>query len=224
MKSRFMILSHPVDTDTPLYGNTPKPEITPIKSIGNGDSSDTYMINICNHSSTHVDAPSHFVHGGRRISDYSIDELTFKNPIIIDIPKKEGDWIEKEDLKGLNFSNNDCILFKTGFGKYRTNDVYRLNNPGIAPEVIIFIRKNFHTVSCLGLDSISISGFKNRERGRESHKVAFKKDEQFGKPLLVIEDMDLNPVKENKLRQIVVIPWFIKKIDSAPCTVLAEVV
>lgn len=219
--NRFLNLSYILDSDTPLYGNTPKPEISNIKSMDKGDSSNLYEIKVCNHSGTHVDAPLHFVKDGRPLSDYSLDELIFQKPLLVDIPKKAGEWIEKEDIEKLELSGVNCLLLKTGFGKYRNEEIYQKNNPGISPEAILFLREKYQNIRCLGIDSISVSGFQNRPRGREAHKVAFEKREKLGKPLLLIEDMNLSLVVD--VKKLLVVPWLIRGIDSAPCTVLAEV-
>jgi len=222
--SRFLNLSYMLDSNTPLYGNTPKPEISNIKSIDKGDSSNLYEIKVCNHSGTHVDAPLHFVKDGRPLSDYSLDELTFQKPLLIEIPKKAGEWIEKEDIEKLELTEIDCLLFKTGFGKHRSDNIYRLNNPGISPEAILFLREKYKSIRCLGIDSISITGFQDRPRGRTAHKVAFEEKKGLGKPLLLIEDMNFSVINTTKtIKKIILVPWLIKNIDSAPCAVLAEV-
>ena len=40
----------------------------------------------------------------------------------------------------------------------------------------------------------------------------------------MVEDMDLLAInKKTKIKRIVIAPWLIEKIDSAPCTIYAEV-
>lgn len=184
----------------------------------------TYLINVENHSGTHVDAPGHFMEEGKIISDYSPDELVFNNPIIVDIPKGQNELIKIWDISKIDFKDTDCILFNTGFGKFRESDrkKYLTQNPGISPEVIYFIRKNLKNVRCIGIDCVSMSSYQNPESGEEAHLNAFEKNVEFGEPLLLIEDMKLDLVKNEDLESIIVVPWHIKGIDSAPCTVLAK--
>ena len=99
-----------------------------------------------------------------------------------------------------------------------------LTTPGISPEAILWLRQRFRKIRCVGIGSISISGFQDRTRGRKAHLAAFEKRSGFGEPLLVIEDMNLAVLKPSeKIQKITAVPWFISGIDSAPCTVLAEV-
>jgi kynurenine formamidase len=224
---KYRILSYQIDENTPIYGSTPKPTINPYRKISKGDGSNSCIITIHNHTGTHVDAPRHFIPGGKAISDYSFVDLIFNNPLLIECPTEPGKLIELEDIPTQELEGVDCLLLHTGFGRLRDRDkeIYRTQNPGISPEVISWLRKEYPAIRCICIDSISISSFMHRERGREAHTVAFIRREGFGEPLLLIEDMNLNTVSGNfQLRKVVVIPWQISGVDSAPCIVLAGVI
>lgn len=222
---KFLLLSYSINESTPVYGETPKPSILPLSQISRGDASNIAVLSIHNHTGTHIDAPKHFVDDGKAISEYSLDELIFKNPVVVDCIKNEESLITPDDLQhALNIlPKSDCLLLHTGFGKYRSEERYRTHNPGIAPETMLWIREKYPNIRCIGIDSISISSFQYRSTGREAHKAAFIIKERLGEPLLLIEDMDLNNVSDCKLKLIIVLPWQVKEIDSAPCSVLAEV-
>ena len=224
---KYRILSYQIDENTPLYGSTPKPIFNPYRQIPKGDGTNSYVITIHNHTGTHVDAPRHFIPDGRPISDYSFDELIFNNPLLIDCQKALGELIEPEDIHMQELEGVDCLLLRTGFWSFRdrNQEIYRTHNPGISPDVFLWLRKEFTAIRCIGIDSISISSFQHREQGREAHIAAFINHEGLSKPLLLIEDMDLKVLStDDKLRKVVVIPWQISGVDSAPCVVLAEVV
>jgi len=196
----------------------------PHKSIAAGDTSNVYTITVCNHTGTHVDAPAHFVSDGRHISSYSPEELIFLKPLLVDMHKGPNEWVEKEDLKKAKLKGADCFLIRTGFGALRGQEIYKTHNPGISPEAILWLRQEFGGIRCMGIDTISISGFQDRARGRKAHLAAFERRDDLGEPLLVVEDVNLAVFKSGKrIQKILVVPWFISGIDSAPCTVLAEV-
>lgn len=194
-------------------------------SVAAGSTSDTYAITVYNHTGTHVDAPAHFVPNGRRISNYSPEELVFRKPLLVDIPKGPGEWVEEENVKrAVKLKGADCLLIQTGFGDLRNQDIYKTHNPGISPEAIFWLRRKFQTIRCIGIDSLSISGFQDRPRGRKAHFAAFERRAGFGEALLLVEDMNLAALKAGiKIQKITVVPWSILCVDSAPCTVLAEV-
>ena len=224
MNSKYRLLSYPISIATPIYGSNPELKIMPHHSISNGDSSNSAIISVHNHTGTHVDAPKHFIDEGRPISDYSQDELIFKRPLIADCPKGEAALIMPVDLQHIShlFQTIDCLLLHTGFTKFRGEEKYRTHNPGIAPETILWIRKEYPNIRCIGIDSISISSFQHRNSGREAHKLAFVMKKDFGEPLLIIEDMKLELIKN--LTEVIVIPWQVQDLDSAPCSVLALVI
>lgn len=222
----FKLLSYMIDQKTPLYGNIPRPTVIPHSSISKGDTSNTFLLTIHNHSGTHVDAPNHFIESGRRISDYSLDELIFTKPFIWNFPLDEAHLIQTEDIVALSqyLGNVDFLLIHTGFGKFRNEDRYRTNNPGIYPETILWLRKNFPNIRCVGIDSLSISSFQHREIGRKAHRAAFIEEDDLGEPILLIEDMKLDEIWNKKVRRIIVLPWLVDGLESTPCNVLAEVI
>ncbi len=220
----YITLSYALEEASPVHIGLKEPEIIHNNQIVDEKGYNTYLIHVENHSGTHVDAPGHFVEDGKIISDYQPDELVFNNPLIVDIPKSPNELVKIWDISKLDFNDADCILFRTGFEKFHDNDPeeYLTQNPGISPEVIYFIRKNLKNVRCIGIDCVSMSSYQNPELGEDTHLNAFEKNKDFGEPLLLIEDMKLNNVKNEDLESIIIIPWQIKGIDSAPCTVLAK--
>lgn len=222
---KYRLLSYPVNAATPMYGSAPQPLLIPYRQISKGDTSNGYIFSLHNHTGTHIDAPRHFVENGKSISDYSLDELIFKHPVIVDCPKDSAMLITPDDLQEAShmFQMSDCLLLHTGYGQFRGKEKYRTHNPGIAPETILRIRKGYPSVRCIGIDSISISSFQYRIAGQEAHRAAFTEQPGLGKPLLLIEDMKLDIISNERLGRMVVLPWQIHGLDSAPCNVFVEI-
>lgn len=222
---KYTLLSYPINEDTPIHKSLPKPGIIPYSQIPKGDDFNSVIISIHNHTGTHIDAPKHFLDDGKPISEYSLDELVFKNPVVVECLKHDGLLIVPEDLQHASqmLQKSDCLLLHTGFGQYRNEERYLTYNPGIAPETILWIREKYQKVRCIGIDSISISSFQHTSKGIEAHKAAFRVKNGLGKPLLLIEDMNLSTLSNSTLKSVIVLPWQISGIDGAPCTVLAEI-
>jgi len=221
---KILLLSYPINDKTPIYGKNPKPLITQHTSIMRGDSASGFIIKLHNHTGTHVDAPRHFIPDGKAIWEYSPEELVFDNPLLLECLESPGGWVEVEDLEEANLEGIDCLFVHTGFGTCRGSEKYRTNNPGISPEAILHLRERFPKIRCLGIDSISISGYQDKKRGRRAHLAAFGRQKGLDEPLLLIEDMNLHAISQrDKLMRIILLPWQIFGIDSAPCTVIAEV-
>jgi arylformamidase len=222
---KFILLSHFIDNQSPYYVGTTKPSIKPNTQIKNGDDYNTYILKVGNHCGTHVDAPKHFIENGKNILDFDVNELIFNHPLIAVCHKGPNELIEIDNLKHYNLDEYDCILFRTGFGRYREEnlDKYLKENPGISPETVDWIRENHKNIRCLGIDCISISRYNDAEIAKKTHITAFKDENKYGSPLLLIEDMnlDLTKIRIDSIVQMIVIPWQVKGIDSAPCTVIA---
>lgn len=222
---RYIRLSHALEENSPVHIGLKKLEIIPNSQITEGGSYNSYIISLENHCGTHIDAPGHFIDEGRIITDYGPNELIFKKPLILELPKKEREVIRLEEIHEVNFEGRDCIIFRTGFEKHRESDpeTYLTLNPGIDPELIYWIRKYHPEIRCIGMDCVSISSYGKPEQGKEAHLNAFTEHKDMGEPLVLVEDMKLAKIEDlNSIETIIVVPWQIREIDSAPCTVIAR--
>ncbi len=224
-KMSYTILSHMLEETSPVHIGLKNLEITPRSQIAQGGGYNSYIIAVENHCGTHIDAQGHFMDGGKTISDYQPNELRFKCPLILDIPKGEEELIRLEEIYGHDLKDKDCLIFRTGFEKYRNvdADIYLKLNPGIDPDLIYWLRENYPQIRCIGIDCVSISSFSKPEQGKEAHLNAFVEKNGLGHPLVLVEDMKLGNIKNDTLESIIIVPWQIKGIDSAPCTVLAKI-
>lgn len=230
--SRYLRLSYNLTEDTPVHPDLTKIKITPKTQINEGADYNTSVITVENHSGTHVDAPAHFLKNGRPIFTYDPNELIFHKPIVFECPKKPDEIINPEDLAPLlgNFEGHDldfdCVLIRTGFGKYREKDpeMYLTKNPGVAPETAHYLRLKLPKLRCLAIDTVSMSRYGRMQEMIDLHQTAFRTQEDMDKPLLFVEDLNLRAIEHGMiLDELMVIPWQVEGIDSAPCTVLVKI-
>ncbi len=224
MPKNVILLSHFICKNTPLYGNSGKIEIIQDRSISKGDTCNTFSIVFSNHTGAHIDCPFHFDNEGKKICDYKITDFIFTNPALIDIPKNAGELIIPPDFeKKIIYKickKADILLIKTDFEKFRGTDKYILNNPGISEEAIRYIRLNFPNVRAVGIDTISISSYMQRQEGKKAHCAALCEKPE----ILLIEDMRLSEISmRDKLKKLYCIPLFIEEIDASPVTIFAEI-
>ena len=223
---QYITLSHALEETSPVHIGLKKLEIIPNSQVSKGGGYNSYIISVENHCGTHMDAPAHFLDEGKTISDYSQDELVFNNPLFLDVPKRQEELIKLEEISDFNLEGKDCIIFRTGFEKYRNEDpdTYLTLNPGIEPELVYWIRQNYPKIRFIGIDCISISSYGKPEQGRKAHLNAFMENEELGESLILVEDMKLDKIKNmESIESLIVVPWQIKGIDSAPCTVIAKI-
>ncbi len=216
-KKKHVKLSYIIDEKTPLYPGTPSFIFQEVKRIRDGDSCNTSLITISNHGGTHVDAPRHFFDSGRSISEYSLEELIFSIPRLIDCHKDPEEMIERKDLESKISKDCDLLLIRTGFYGYRNNDrhTYCFRNPALSPEAARWIRDDYPNIHAIGIDCISVSSYGSRNLGKETHKILLQSNGFDGPPVLILEDVDLSS-DLNGLKEVLVIPLCLTGIDSAP--------
>lgn len=219
MKTKLKYLSHSIGKTLPVYGNR-KVSIGLIsdKALKKGDSCNTFKFLMGNHWGTHIDSAAHFFKNARKISEYSPEELMFSHPCIVNVPLRKGRTITLDEIKDFVTPQNDIILIKTGFTRYRGKEIYSCNGPAVSPEIAGWVRTKRPRVRAIGIDFVSIGSYSDREVARKTHRAFLDPDEN-GLPLLLIEDMDLS-VSLATLRKIWVAPLLIEQVDSSPCTVL----
>ena len=210
--TEWVYLSPVLDKDSPAYGGK--------KSIQIESAKDFHCLN---HGGTHIDAPKHFFDRATSIDQHPASFWIFENPLLLDCPKEPNSQITIEDVKGLLYAEVSCLLIRTGFEKHRQTPLYWEENPGLDPELGLWLRENYPSIRMIGVDVISASAWKNRELGREAHK-AFLDPEGKGNPVLILEDMLLSSVKSNvRLHKMVVLPLRILGADGTPCTIVGNV-
>lgn len=218
MKYRY--LSYPLSQGMPVYGGKANLAIKARRSISCGDTANVYEFTIGSHWGTHIDAPRHFFNNGKCINDYPCSAWVFAAPQVINTPLRPaeilrlGKWVKTVNPLC------DILIFRSGWPALRRNRKYVEQNPGIHPEVAVYLREKFRNLRAVGIDWLSISSIRNRQLGREAHR-AFLNSKHKGRPLLLVEDMRVVS-KLSGLRRVIISPIVVCGIDSAPCTVIGE--
>lgn len=215
----YKLLSYPLSIDSPVYGAGDPASIEPVKQIKNGDSCNTYTVRLSNHCGTHIDAPRHFFDNGKPLDQYAIGDLIFEKPYVLERPKTDGDLLSAEDLKGI--PESDLLLVRTGFSIFRGQNKYWNNNPGISEAAARHIREYHPGIRAVGIDTISVTAYQNRDEGKKTHRVLLDPAAYNKRPLLLIEDMDLKGELKG-LKKVLAVPLYFRGADSMPCTVIGE--
>lgn len=210
----MVLLSHNLSPQSPMYGGGEGFVCKAKSQISAGDSSNTEFWRLPNHIGTHIDAPKHFIADGTALTDFPPDFWEFQNPQILDTPCRPSELILPSHVEKKIGIKTDILLLKTGFEQFRNEEIYWRENPGLSPELAVFIRENFPSIRAIGFDSISASSFQNREIGRAAHR-AFLGGEN---PVLLIEDMKFSGVPA-ELSRVLVAPIFVENTDGAPVTI-----
>lgn len=188
--------------------------------VSKGSPARVYRFSMANHCGTHIDMPNHFFGGARKASEYPAGWWFFGSPSVVELRLKPKEVLMCGEWCGRIGKRSDIVLFLSGWSKFRNRGKYIYQNPGIHPEVAVYLRRNFPDVRAIGIDWMSVSSYTNRPLGRKAHKAFLDPDGANG-PVSIIEDMNL-PRGLSGLKEVFVMPLLIGALDSAPCTVIGE--
>lgn len=112
------------------------------------------------------------------------------------------------------------MLLRTGFGVRRARAEY-LDNPYLTLDAAELL-SGVAGLRALGIDFLSVTNPRRRELGDEVHRVLLG-DAPDGKPLVIIEDLDLSQgAVIDRFRRVFVVPLYVEGVDGMPCTVFGE--
>lgn len=130
-------LSLPLGEETPIYPDDPEVKIRPWAFI---DRNGYYMnvLKLGEHSGTHVDAPAHFIPGGRTIDEMPLEKF-MGDAFVLDVRSGRGN-VRLDEVPDVGYYGR-IILFLT-------------NGRELSPEVALFLVAE--EVKAVGTDAMSI--------------------------------------------------------------------
>ncbi len=200
-----------ISADTPIFEGDPKAEITVAHSIADGEPYNVSQICCGVHTGTHVDAPNHFIEGGKRVHELSFDKL-LGDCLVVELDENVMS-IEAEHVSKLE--NVERILFKTRNSAFWNDKFFHKDFTYIAPEAAaILVEKGAKLV---GLDYLSVEKF--GAETFDTHITLLKNE------VVIIEGLDLREVPAG-VYELICLP--LKYIggtgDGAPArTILREI-
>ena len=212
-------LSHPLSSDTPLYGGVNDIKIQSNTVISAGDTANSLTLSLHNHSGTHVDVPYHFFNDGKKLTDYNASFWIFNHPVCVDVHGDDGSLVTYDKVVNQLNEETNLLLIRTGFEEFRGESRYWQKNPGLSVELAKELRSNHPSIRAVGVDVISITSRLRREEGRKAHQE-FLGNCYESDPIILIEDMALKNYCNN-ISSVIALPLVIESSDGAPCTVLA---
>ena len=154
----YEFLSHLLDPAAPHWPGTPAVAATQDTEIGDECPYASWTMTVPNHFGTHMDAPRHFVPGGIKITDLPIEYFTHDRVLFIEFPKGDAEGVMPEDLKPYEeeIKKVSCLLIRTGYEKYRTEDPTRYGtlSPHVHPETCKYLVETFPDHIALEEESI----------------------------------------------------------------------
>lgn len=151
---QYIDLSITIQSNMPYYPGDPAPSVAPALTIAE-DGCHVMHLNIGSHTGTHVDAPSHFIPGGKTIDTIPLDRFIGRG-LIISLPNlNEYHSISLADISPYadKLADADIVLFHTGWmDKAGTDAFYK--HPVISKEVAKLLAAS--QIKAVGVDMLNV--------------------------------------------------------------------
>jgi len=184
-------------------------KIHKIQSIAKGHSANVTQIDMSVHTGTHIDAPIHFIKGGKAVDQLSLNKLLGKC-YVYDIGRV--DVIDVNILNKIVIPKNvKKILFKTKNSNLWRKKKFYKKYVALTKDAAKWITKK--RIDLVGIDYLSIQRF--NERNNETHKILLSKG------IIILEGLNLQNIKQG-VYELIVLPIKIKDSDGAPARAILK--
>jgi arylformamidase len=191
------------------YPGNPAFELTPVKRIAAGDSSNTSRVVMGTHTGTHVDAPLHFF-DGRPGADGLALELLIGRARVIDLPHRGG--ITEKHLASAGLREDLRVLLRTpNSALWNSSEGFHSDYTYITEGGARFLVDQ--GVKVVGVDYLSVEEFK--KAGAPAHRAL------LGSGVIVIEGLNLSDVDAGQY-EMYCLPLRLANGDGAPARVVLK--
>ncbi len=208
MKNKYFDVTVPLKSGMMHWPGDPEINIYKVASFENGDGVNISGMNLGLHTGTHMDAPFHFINGGKDIASVSPEILIGPARVIY---IKHQEYIGIDELKEHKILPGERILFRTKnsdrewFNNEFSSDYVYLNKDGA--EYLVSLK-----IKIAGIDYLSIAEFK---KGSLVHRILLKSG------IWIIEGLYLSNVPEGHC-EIYALPLRIPGADGSPLRVILK--
>ena len=206
----YIDLTHVLEEKTPMYPGLESPKIKILSSIASRGCMIS-SVSFISHTGTHMDAPCHFIKGGRTIDAIGINELIAR-PVIIKLAPNQKN-IRKEDIipYEAKIDEKTVLILNTGIDKKYGTRQYFNDFPTLTDEAAVWIAKKRPAI--VATDASSVDPVNSKEK--------FIHRTLLGMNIILVESItNISLIKED-FHVCLFIPLKIKGIDGSPCRAFA---
>jgi len=181
----------------------PGVRIRKVKEISRTGSSTLSLLSMGSHTGTHMDAPAHFLKGGRTMDRLPLEAVVGPARVI---PIRDPREIRVEELRPYRIRRGERILFKTRNSTrcWKTNSFVRdfVHLTAESARLLASLK-----LRCVGVDYLSVGGYK--KDGAQVHRAL------LGAGIWIIEGLDLKDARPGRY-ELICLPLKIAGGDGAP--------
>ncbi|WP_027622534.1 cyclase family protein [Acetivibrio clariflavus] len=199
---RIIDISGTINNRTTLWPGDEGITLDRIKNMESGDACNLSVLHIGTHTSTHVDAPLHFITRGSDISSVNLNKfIGFAKVFNISAQ----DCIKASDLSRLDINIGDIVLFKTRNSSLDMNGLFHKEFVYLDESAARFLVDK--KVATVGIDYLSVENF--YADNAVTHKLLLQNE------IGIIEGLRLNDVQEGEYF-LSCVPLKIEGADGSP--------
>lgn len=208
---KYIDISVAIRPDLPVWEGDPSVSVVRESSIAAGDGVNVTRLNMGAHTATHVDAPLHFIDGGRGVDRLDLSVLIGPAWVAeLDVPREIG----AADLQRAEIpAGTERLLLKTHNSRLWSEKpaIFDEDFIGISVEGARWLIE--HDVKLVGIDYLSVERFDSVMHGAPVHKML------LGAETILIEGLNLSEVQPGAYR-LLCLPVKIANADGSPCRVV----
>jgi len=203
-------ISRKVNEETVVWPGDPMTSFRQVSSVEKGDAFTMHRIKVGLHTGTHIDAPMHFLKGGKGIDEIDLSYFLGEAKVF---EVSSSDFISYEDVIGLDIQKDDIVLFKTISSNLKEEDAFYEDYVYLHYNAAEYLAKK--RIKTVGIDYLSIENFFTEEF--ETHKILLENG------IGIIEGLSLKDVEEGKYF-LSCLPLKVTGVEAAPArAVLVEI-
>jgi arylformamidase len=201
-------VSVPIVNGMPVWPSDPPLKLTAQSHLSRDKSHTVQVtsIEMGSHTGTHMDAPYHFVEGGRKLDEIPLEELVGPAMVIhiAGVPS-----ITLKHLTSLVWNDVRRVLFKTDNSEHWNDGTFYEKFVYLEPDAAEFLVQQ--GVRLVGIDYLSIDPYKSEKH--PTHFVLLPRN------VVIIEGLNLSHVPPG-VYQMVALPLRLLSGDGAPARVI----
>lgn len=198
---KYIDISWPITQNMTSYKDSKPVVVTHNKTIEkDGVEDSTITMNL--HTGTHVDAPSHFIAGGKTINQLPLEQMNGPCRVLDLTHVKEK--IMAADLVPHDLQKGERILLKTRNSARGPEESFDYNFVYVSADAAAFITKS--GVCLVGIDAL---GIERNQHGHETHTTLFKGG------VIIVEGLRLEEVAPERY-DLILLPLALVALQAAP--------
>ncbi len=206
--SNYIDVSVSVSSRLPCWPGSPPVKFIRDLDLDQGDIANDTSLNFSVHTGTHIDAPLHFVKGGKSVDQVSLDVL-IGEASVVDLSTV--DVITTDTLKKLSLPTGiKRLLLKTKNSQLWENKVREFNPDFVAITADAAQWIVNQGIELVGIDYLSIQRFYD---GPETHQILLQSE------VVIIEGLNLTNVSPGEY-ELICLPIKLEGIEGSPARVI----